>query len=260
MKQNKNLTIPCLFLLLLSMSNTCVQIEDEQAREEQIENAGNNLGQYLQWKKVEKSRQDIDQIYKHILQLQDSLDQIKWNPAKLLGLKIASLEQESNQVNDLKSIGMPAGWEGFAVENPAAFAQQLSVLLYMSDAGTPLPEGLASYQSFKYYRQRLLLSFQQQAGKRKLEAAQIYQDWSRLYHDKALELDRLLQEEDRWVMQDYERLNLQHLSGKYLLLSFEYMEKSDSLLLKGAETTALQKQKAAAMALPLINKQIFEAP
>ncbi|MEK6480918.1 hypothetical protein WJR50_25475 [Catalinimonas sp. 4WD22] len=227
------------------MSNQCVVVvKDKKNRKEEINNTAQSLGELVLWKKIEKTKEVIDKTYDKIHELQDSIDQAKYMAQSVIGMKMASIENELMGIDDIKNdideyVNMlPAQEYGERLYNlykhpdVADAARELADKMYFT---APLPgtskgleQRIADNRNFRLY-------FQEFAGKRAAQAAHTYRKWADLYREKGMELSQKVQQDKAFAMSDYERIRTQRIAQRYITMSYAFIEKSDSILLAESE-------------------------
>ncbi|WP_277488035.1 hypothetical protein [Catalinimonas alkaloidigena] len=227
------------------MSNQCVVIvKDKKNRKEEINNTAQSLGELVLWKKIEKTKDVIDETYDKIYALQDSIDQAKYMAQSVIGMKMASIENELIEINNIKHdvdayVAEPLDQEyGERLNNlykhpdVAEAARELADKMYFA---APLPgtsnvleQRIADNRNFRLYLQEFV-------GKRATQAAHTYRKWADLYREKGMELSQKVHQDKAFAMSDYERIRNQRIAQRYITMSYEFIEKSDSILLAESE-------------------------
>lgn len=227
-------------IALLNFNIKCVEIADEKGRKEQIENTASSLGEHVLWKKIEKTKGVIDTVYTKIQALQDSIDAAKYTVNTIINLGIASIENELLELHDYKLdldayvSRVPDNAYGLMLsqlyrqEDVVSASEQFTDVIFYADH---LPTTVAGVDQRVADRQGIQMHFNEFADKRSMQAAQVYRKWSRLYRDKGMELSRKVLTDKAFGMTDYERIETQRLAQKYVVLSYEFIDKSDSILL-----------------------------
>lgn len=256
------------FISFLLISPTCVQVNDRQNRKEEINNAAQSLGEHVLWKKIEKAKAVIDETYQKIHALQDSIDQAKYIAQSVVGLGVASIENELLQIHDMKMdvdayvAGIPDNLYGAKLKNlyerpdVEVAAHELADMLYYSDQ---LPKETKQLQNLLTDANNFRAYFQEFADKRAMQAAHMYRKWARLYREKGIELSQRVLQDKALTMTDYERIQTQHIAQSYIVMSYEFIEKGDSILLSITEhkdaIRSLQKNQLGAY---LFTKKLFQ--
>ncbi len=257
-----------LMFFLLS-SNTCVTIvSDKKNRKEEINNTAQSLGEHVLWKKLEKTKEVIDHTYTKIHALQDSIEQAKYLVHSVVNMKMASIESELLEINDIKLdvnaylSGIPDNAYGAQLKmlyqnnDVDHAAQQLADMLYFTDhlpkETGALEELIAGTGNFRMY-------YCEFADKRAMQASRTYRKWAKLYREKGAELSGRVLEDKSFAMSDYERINLQRMAQKYTVMSYEFIEKSDSILLAINENKdPIKVSQQRQVGQYLFAKQLFE--
>ncbi len=262
----KLLSYCCICFLLISP--TCVVVSDKKNRKEEINNAAQSLGEHVLWKKVKKTKEVIDETYHKIHALQDSIDQARYLVQSVTGLGVASIENELLDIHDLTSdvdayvAGVPGNSYGLMLRqlyqqpDAARAAQQLTDMLYYTDKLPKETKGieklLAEHHNFRLY-------FQEFADKRAVQTAQTYRKWAKLYRKKGMELSRKVLQDKVFSMSDYERIRTQQTARQYIVMSYEFIEKSDSLMLSvTSDQDAISKVRQAQAEQYLFTKNLFK--
>lgn len=256
----------CICFLLISP--TCVEVNDRQNRKEEINNAAQSLGEHVLWRKVKKSKEIIDETYYKIHALQDSIDQAKYLVQSVIGLGVASIENELLEIYDMKTdvdayvAGVSNNSYGLLLKNlyeqpnAAVAAQQLADMLYYTDK---LPKETAGIEKLLADHHNFRLYFEEFADKRAVQAAQTYRKWARLYRNKGMELSQKILQDKAFSMSDYERIHTQQIARRYIVMSYEFMEKSDSLMLSVAgDQGAIRRIRQAQAEQYLFTQSLFK--
>lgn len=258
-----------MLISLLLMSYQCVVVvKDKKNRKEEINNAAQSLGEHALWKKIEKTKEVIDETYQKIHALQDSIDQAKYIAHSVIGLGVASIEDEMLELDHFHT--NPDAYvattfnESYGAllknmykrKDVAIAAQELADKLYYTNS---LPRQKETLDQLVADNNNFRLYFQEFTDKRSLQAASTYRKWADVYRNKGMELSQKVLEDKAFAMTDYERIRTQHLAQRYIVMSYEFIEKSDSLLLavtqpRHAIRNAQQKQ----LAQYLFTQKLFE--
>lgn len=197
------------------VSPTCVEVHDKQNRKEEINNTAQSLGEHILWRKVKKTKAVIDETYRKIHALQDSIEEAKYRVQTVVGLRVASIENELLDMHDVKMdlqayvAGIPHDPAGILLkqlyEQPdaALAARQLTDLLYLAGK---LPHETQGIKKRMAERNNARLYFEEFAGKRALQTAQTYRKWAKLYRLKGMELSDKVLQDKAFAMTDYERI------------------------------------------------------
>ena len=164
-------------------------------------------------------------------ELQDSLDATLYNLSTILNLEIASIDQE---LEDLSKLWVSL--QGYDKENPyhflrqflqnqqsnpLDFGKQLTDLLYQQQMNGHLPDKYDDFKQLEQNKKALIASFQDLIKKRSITANLIYRQWSNRYREKSMQLNYLLSQDDHFTMSDFERIQLQRLAQRYMVMSWE---------------------------------------
>lgn len=227
-------------IMLLLSSNTCVQVQDEKNRKEEINNAASSLGEHILWKKIQKTKETIDKTYSKIHALQDSLDRIKQMVHTIRNLGMASIDDELLDLHDIKTdidayvAGVPEDGPELILrqlyknDNVRGAARDFTAMLYLDEA---LPKDYRALDRRLVGHNNMRMEFSEFADKRAMQTARMYRRWSRLYRDKGEELSGWAMKEDAHAITDYERIRVQQIAQQYTVMGYQFVEKSDSILL-----------------------------
>ena len=229
-----------LCIALLLSSGTCVQVQDKKNRDEEVNNAASSLGEHILWKKIQKTKEVIDKTYTKIHALQDSLDRIKQMVYTIKNLGVASISDELLDLHDIKTdidayvAGVPEDGAELMLrqlyknDDVRAAAHDFTAVLYLEGALSK------DYQALDHQlvgRNNVRMEFSEFADKRAMQTARMYRRWSKLYRDKGEELSGWAMKEDAHAITDYERIRVQQIAQQYTVMSYQFVEKSDSILL-----------------------------
>ena len=245
-----------LFIGLLTTSGTCVQVSDKKNQEEEVNNAASSLGEYILWKKVKKTKKVIDETYDKIYALQDSLDRAKELVHTIKNLGMASIDDELLNFHDMKTdidayvAGVPSDEYAlmlrqiYKYDDVQQASSDFTAILQFSDA---LPNDYQAMDKLLIKNNNMRMEFSEFTDKRAMQTAKMYRRWSKLYRDKGEELSEWVMKEDIHAITDYERIRVQQISQQYTVMSFQFTEKSDSILLaisnyRGAVKTAQENR------------------
>ena len=233
------------FLISFTLiSPKCVVISDEKNQKEEMNNAASSLGEHILWKKIEKTKEVIDKTYDLIHTLQDSLDHAKQLVHTVTHLGVTDLSEELLTIYDVKndmeayvsrvpdhpySVGIQHLYQQ---GNVAVAAKTLADFLYVTEA---LPTDPDAFRQLAVGQLTLRTYYHEFADKRALQVAQAYRKWAKQYRKKGTELSQNVLQDRRLTMTDLERIETQRIAQHYITLSYEFVEKSDSILLSVQE-------------------------
>ncbi len=232
-----------LLIALLTTSNTCVVVKDEKNRDEEIDNTASSLGEHLLWRKIRKTKEVIDSTYHLIHALQDSLDRAKQLVHTVTRLGMTSLSEELLALYDMKSdveayVNLPAlhpyaaTLNGLYRNDATIASQELGNMLCLTE---PLPHDVAGLNELLTARSSFRTYYSEFSDKRALQVAQSYRKWAKVYRQKGTELSRSVLRDKELTMTDLERIKVQRIAQQYVVMSYEFLEKSDSILLSVQE-------------------------
>lgn len=236
-----------LISLALALQGGCVMVQDPKNRENQIKNASKTFVEAYMAKRVLQHKEATRDTYKQLFSLQDSIQQALREVRTVDGLKIASLETEVQEVENLERdmlayldySGSDAySWQfGLLLQSPEVGknAEELFRMLYGTRSGNQLPQSYAELKALAKARNTFLFNLQEYLNKRALTASQGYRRWAEVYRLKGMELHEAVLQDRQFTMTDGERIETERLAERYLALSLEFTEKSDSLLAAGKE-------------------------
>ncbi|WKN46484.1 hypothetical protein [Tunicatimonas pelagia] len=215
-------------------------VKDKKNRKEEINNAASSLGENIMWEKIRKTKEVIDETYDKIHALQDSLDQIKQMVHTIRNLGMANIEDELLFVHDIKTdidayvAGVPGnGSEAvlrqlYKSDHVAQAATAFTNTIYFADA---LPSTVEALDQHVIDVNDLRMEYSEFADKRAMQTASMYRRWGELYRNKGEELHHWVMTDNAYAVTDYERIKLQQIAQQYTVLSYRFVEKSDSILL-----------------------------
>ena len=229
-----------LCIALLLSAGKCVVVKDKKNRKEEVNNAASSLGENIMWEKIKKTKEVIDKTYTKIHALQDSLDRVKQMVHTIRNLGMASITDELLAVHDLKTdidayvAGVPENGSALVLrqlyrnDNVARAAEDFTNLLHLGDA---LPQDYTALDRLLVNTNDIRMEYSEFADKRAMQTARMYRQWSKLYRDKGEELSGWVMKEDAHAITDYERIRVQQIAQRYTVMSYQFVEKSDSILL-----------------------------
>jgi hypothetical protein len=238
------------------MAATCVKIKDSSGREKQIKNAANSEAQHMILQKIEKLKEDMENIQQSMYTLQDSINQSLFRSLTVRDMKFAQIHKEVGDVESVQNtMGsyLPAPSDPYTNAIVSAYqsddlaeaaTQIANVVSYPGGLSAPLPKDANQLMVAESGRQVAKLAFWEFADQRALQSATIMRQWADVYSEKAAELNQALLQTKRFTMTDFERIELQKEAEKYVILSYELLEKSDSITLAVSENEYKKKKKA----------------
>lgn len=234
-------TACCLLVYFTLSAKACVMIvKDKKNRKEEINNAASSLGETILWSKIKKTKEVIDLTYTKIKALQDSLDRAKELVHTVKDLGVASISDELLAVHDIKTdidayvAGIPNDGSEIALrqlyknDDVAQAATDFVSVLHFTDA---LPKEHQQFNELIIHHNSMRMGFTEFSDKRAMQTARMYRRWSKLYRDKGEELSEWVMKEDVHAITDFERIRLQQIAQQYTVMSYQFVERSDSILL-----------------------------
>ena len=227
-------------LLILSANGCVVIVQDEKNRKEEINNAASSLGETILWSKIKKTKEVIDSTYLKIRALQDSLDRAKELVHTIKDLGVASISDELLAVHDIKAdidayvAGVPADGTELVLrqlyknDDVVQAATDFADVLHFTDK---LPKDHHQLNELMINTNNMRMEYGEFTDKRAMQTARMYRQWSKLYRDKGEELSEWVMKEDEHAITDFERIRLQQIAQKYTVMSYQFTERSDSILL-----------------------------
>ena len=225
---NKFLCIGCCALLCSAF--TCSTIKDNPNRKRQIKNTANSLGQYSFLRQLEATKATIAHLYHEMQDLQDSLDAALYSVSTILNLEIAGIDQELEELQNLWVPLQDYDQENpyyFLLQdlqhqqsNPVDFGKHLTDLLYRQQMTGALPTDYDAFKQLEKNNKAITEALQDIIKKRSITANLIYRQWSDRYREKSLQLNQLL----HFTITDFERIQLQKLAQRYMVMSWEMKE------------------------------------
>lgn len=243
----KGLRYSSLIGIALALQGGCVTIQDNKNRENQIKNASKTFVEAYMAKRVLQSKESTRDIYADIYQLQDSIQKSLRDVRSTESLKAASLAAELREMESLESDLLSYIEYAGSDEYSRQFGQllqssdvqrssdELFRMIHLMRAGNKLPADYQELVAANKARNTFLFNLQEYLGKRALTASQGYRNWAEVYRQKGMELHEAVLQDKRFTMNDLERIETERLAEKYLALSLEFVEKSDSLLAASKE-------------------------
>lgn len=258
-------------LLLLLTSGTCTRVADSTARKRQIENLAANTVKNHFLEQLRQAKIRIQETYREMHRLQDSVRQAAFNTATIQDLGWADLD---GVLSLLDATGRPLSAythhivSGSAADNieapysggaPQAWAAMVYHVANMRDHGGKLPTTLADYRLREQARQQLGLAFEEYGEKRKLQMAQVYLALSGQLHRKAMEMDLLLKTDKVFSMGDAERLHLEKLVLDMVEKNYQLIERADQLSLTAtAKAAEFKDRELATLQRQLLGKALAQ--
>lgn len=238
----KCLRASCFILLLLVLQGGCITIRDTKNRENQIRNASKTFVEAYMAKRILQSRESTRDAYFQIYRMQDSIQRALQDVHTLQELKAASLAAELKEVenfdNDLLAYVDYAPGDDYTrqfallLQSPDVekSSDELWRMIHGMRTGNQLPAEYRELKALAKSRNTFLFNLQEYLSRRALTASHGYRNWAEVYRQKGMELHEAVLQDKRFTMSDLERIQTERMAEKYLALSLEYVEKSDSLL------------------------------
>lgn len=236
-----------LSLLSIALQGGCVAIKDSKNRDNQIENASKTYVEAYMAKRILEKKEIIKDTYFEIYHLQDSIRKALGNVHTVADLKTATLLPEirelANLDNDLlayvdyESSDAYSHQFGQLLLSPDVHrsSEELFRMIYLMRSGNNLPKEYQEMKKLVKDRNTFLFNLQEFLNKRALTASQGYRNLAEVYRQKGIELHEVVLQDKRLTMTDLERIETERLAEKYLAISLEFIERSDSLLAASKE-------------------------
>jgi hypothetical protein len=240
------------FTLLLSLLSTVghsqpVFVLDKKAIAKSGENLAANLSKGRQHQKVLDFTQGVHQNYVAIHNLQQQvLDNLR-RAETMQDLHWVDLSKSSYLATELIKGSVQPGLEfDYIIEHPFFGRSPRDNYrdLFIAASDDVLPGNLASWQEAKQTAQSLASSFHLVAAERKTYGAIAFQYLAEDLLLKAMEMNEVLKQPERFSTTEAERLRLQSDAEEYLQLAGRLLARSDELLLEVAQTQSLQEEAA----------------
>ena len=224
---------------------TAQLIIDKKAIAKSGENFAVNLTKAWQCGKIRDFTEEIDDSYTAIEDLQQQvLDDLK-QAETVSDLHWADLSKSVYLASELvKGRAQPGLEIDLVIEHPLFQRSPNETYrnLFIAGGADALPADLASLQQSKQTSRALSNSFHQHAAERKAYGAVAFQYLAEDLIAKAVEMNEVLKQSQRFSMTEAERIRLQTSSEDYLLLAGQMLERSDRLLLDVARVKPLRRQ------------------
>lgn len=243
----KGLRYLCFIISALALQGGCVTIKDAKNRDNQIKNASKTYVEAYMARRVLENRKNILQTYSLLFRMQDSVQQSLRDVHTTENLMAASLLPELKEVQNIDKD--PLAFTDYQADD--GYSRRLGQLLQSEDVqkssdelfrvisgtgyGNTLPGDYQALKSLAGAGNTFLYNLQEYLNKRALTASLGYRKLADVYRQKGMELHETVLRDKQFTMTDLERIETERMAEKYIALSLEFTEKSDSLLAAAKE-------------------------
>ena len=244
-----------LLLLAFTYPASAQLVIDKKAIVKSGENFAINLVKGQHYKKLRDFSEDIHSNYAAIESLQqrilddlrqaESIRDLHWaDLSKSLYLATELIQGAVRPGLEIDPVWRDPVWTDYVIEHPLFQRSPDDTYrnLFVAGVADPLPNDLTSFRQARQTSQSSITSFHQLAAERKAYAAVAFQYLAEDLLLKAIEMNEVIKQPERFAMTEAERIRLQSFSEDYLLLSGQLLERSDALLLDVARVKPLQRQ------------------